>query len=154
MNGRPIEKKEGKIEEIERIEELIAKDKIKSVPGINYVFRLWLKNYFNVDQIKVEENIKSGIKPSITVLESDQSVFIAWQNVDPQTVLLLEEEREKIKAVALHVYSKVLFPDLLFLSNGHSIYVYNKKLKEILQIKSLKEIDKEKEEKLISLLEK
>lgn len=147
-------KKEGKIQNIERIEKLIDKGKVKSATLVSHTFQLWLKNYYDKTQIKIEENIKEGLKPSITILKEDKDVFIAWQNVDPTTNLQKEEERNKIKRVALHIYSKVLLPTYLFLSNGRSLFVYDSSLKELLSMSSLRKASSSGRETLISILSK
>lgn len=144
---------EGKIEDIEKIEELVKKGQIGSVSSINYVFKLWLKNYVNEQKIKVEENIKEGLKPSIAVLDERDSVLLVWQNVTPDTDLSSKKERKKIKAIALSAYAKVLLPEMLLLSNGCSLFLYNRELKEVLRIPSLKKINQKKKKELISLLE-
>ncbi len=143
---------EGIIDRIERIEKLVDKGQVSSVPLLDHVFRLWLKNFFDGNKIKVEEDVKSGVKPSITVIKNGDSVFLAWQNVDPETDLLVNDERNKIKAIALYVYSKVLLPKFLFLSNGRSLFVYNSDLKELLRIPHLKDIDEKKRKKIYTLL--
>lgn len=142
----------GEIEEIERIEKLVDEGKADSATLVNHIFQLWLKKYFDKQKIKVEEDIKKGLKPSITILNKDGSVFSAWQNVDPNTDLLSKAERRKIKAVALHVYSKVLLPRFLFISNGRSLFLYNKNLEKILLIESLKNITPEEKKQLNSIL--
>lgn len=144
---------EGKIENIERIEELVEKGQIDSVSSINYVFKLWLRNYLDEEKVKVEENIKEGLKPSITVFDERKRVLLVWQNVDPDTDLSSKKERKKLKAIALSAYAKVLLPEMLLLSNGRSLYLYNRNLKGVLQIPSLKKINQEKKKELLSLFE-
>lgn len=147
-------KKEGEIQNIERIERLIEEGKVKSATLVSHTFQLWLKKYYDKTQIKIEENIKEGLKPSIAILDEDKDVFIAWQNVDPTTNLQKEEERNKIKKVALHIYSKVLLPKYLFLSNGRSLFVYDPNLKALLSISSLKKASSSEKEILVSILSK
>lgn len=144
---------EGKIENIERIEELVEKGQIDSVSSINYVFKLWLRNYLDEEKVKVEENIKEGLKPSITVFDERNRVLLVWQNVDPDTDLSSKKERKKLKAIALSAYAKVLLPEMLLLSNGRALYLYNRNLKGVLQIPSLKKINQEEKKELLSLFE-